>query len=110
LSVLAHEHLALNFFNPRVRPDDSFAWTVASLRRAVAHGVTEVWDLTNQSFGRDFARLAAVSDAAGVAIVASTGYYLDRFHPEDARSLSAEEVARAWIRELNDGRTPSRYA
>ncbi len=105
-TVLAHEHLALSFFSPKVGRDESFAWTVASLRAAVANGVTEVWDLTNQTFGRDLRRLAAISQAAGVAVVASTGYYLDRFHPAEARSVSVVELARAWTRELNDSSNP----
>src|ERR1700731_2861864 len=98
--VLAHEHLALKFFDASRDHSTAVAWTLNGLKQAMRHGLAEVWDLTNQTFGRDLELLAALADASGVRIVASTGHYLDRFHSEDTRDLSVSELARRWLREL----------
>lgn len=98
--VLAHEHLALNFFTYQPDPTPMFDWTLDSLRGAARVGVEEVWDLTNQTFGRNLDVLARLADASGVKLVASTGHYLDRFHPDDTRYLSVAELAQRWGRDL----------
>jgi phosphotriesterase-related protein len=98
--VLAHEHLALNFFDYHPDPTPMFDWTRDSLTAAARVGVAEVWDLTNQTFGRNLDVLARLADASEVRVVASTGHYLDRFHPDDTRHLSVAELARRWGRDL----------
>jgi phosphotriesterase-related protein len=100
-SVLAHEHLAINFFTARDDSDSIFHWTLESLKQASHAGVQEIWDMSNQTLGRDLDVLARLADLAGVSIVASTGHYLDQYHARETRDLTAAELARHWLRELN---------
>jgi len=98
--VLAHEHLALNFFDHIADSSRMLAWTRDSLKRATKAGVREVWDLTNQTIGRDLRVLASLADDCNITVVSSTGHYLDRFHPDDARYLSIDELAKRWVQDL----------
>lgn len=97
---MSHEHLALNFFEYQADSSRTFDWTRGSLRRAAKAGVSEVWDLTNQTIGRDLRLLARLADECSLKIVASTGHYLDRFHPDDTRYLAIDELANRWVRDL----------
>lgn len=100
-AVLAHEHLALNFFSACDTTDGIFDWTVQSLKRASQVGVEHVWDMSNQTLGRDLGVLARLADLTEISIIASTGHYLDQYHDPDTRSLSAAELARRWLRDLH---------
>jgi phosphotriesterase-related protein len=100
-AVLAHEHLALNFFTPHDTAGGIFDWTVQSLKRASHAGVEQVWDMSNQTLGRDLDVLVRLADLTEVAIIASTGHYLDQYHDPETRSLSAAELAGRWIEDLH---------
>jgi phosphotriesterase-related protein len=98
--ILVHEHLAINFFTSRDNCNSIFDWTLESLQRAARAGVEEVWDMSNQTLGRDLDVLASLADLTGVSIVASTGHYLDRYHAAETRHLTVVELARRWLRDL----------
>jgi phosphotriesterase-related protein len=100
-AVLAHEHLALNFFTPNDTAEGIFDWTVQSLKRASHAGVEYVWDMSNQTLGRALDVLARLADLTEVSIIASTGHYLDQYHAPETRSLSVDELARRWLQDLH---------
>src|SRR4051794_12959205 len=84
--VLAHEHLALDLS----RDDDPAAVLGDAHREAVAaelaalrgeYGLSLVVELTCRGMGRDVTALADISEHSGVAVVAGTGWYYERFHP-----------------------------
>ncbi len=83
-AVLGHEHLVLDLTTPTdqsaaIRDADAVA---EELRRArTDHGLELVVDLTCRGMGRDVGLAASIADRAGVRLVASTGYYYERFHP-----------------------------
>ncbi|MGC5617410.1 phosphotriesterase family protein [Georgenia sp. Z1491] len=83
--VLAHEHLALDL---RTGDDaEGFlahedAVTAELARAADAHGLALVVDQTARGMGRDVAVLARISAGSGVDVVAATGWYYARFHPD----------------------------
>lgn len=100
-AVLAHEHLALNFFSARDTAEVVFDWTVQSLKRASHAGVEYVWDMSNQTLGRDLDALARLADLTEVSIIASTGHYLDQYHAPETRSLSVAELAQCWLQDVH---------
>jgi phosphotriesterase-related protein len=100
-AILVHEHLAINFFTPRDNCDSIFDWTLESLKRASRAGVEELWDMSNQTLGRDLDVLARLADLAEVSIVSSTGHYLDRYHASETRYLTAVDLARRWLLDLD---------
>lgn len=106
--VLAHEHLALDL----TRATDRAAFLGARHAAAVADeladlraqfGLTLVIELTCRGMGRDFAALARISRASGVAVVAGTGWYHERFHPAEVDGASVEELADILIDEITGG-------
>jgi phosphotriesterase-related protein len=100
-AVLAHEHLALNFFSAPDTENKIFDWAMQSLKRAACAGVEQVWDMSNQTLGRDLDVLARLADLTEVSIIASTGHYLDQYHAPETRSLSAAQLARRWLQDLH---------
>lgn len=83
--VLAHEHLALDLCTGD--DDEGYlahedAVTAELARAADAQGLALVVDQTARGMGRDVAALARISAASGVDVVAATGWYYARFHPD----------------------------
>ncbi|RAJ63473.1 phosphotriesterase-related protein [Streptomyces sp. Amel2xB2] len=103
--VLAHEHLALDLS----RGGDTAAVLDGRHRAAVTgelaalreeFGLALVVELTCRGMGRDVRALARIARESGVAVVAGTGWYYERFHPAEAAAASAEELAGELVREI----------
>lgn len=73
---------------------------LAAFREAGGQTVVE---MTNRGMGQDVEGLAAVSAAAGVNIVASTGYYIGSSHPGDVAELSIDALAETLARDAVEG-------
>ncbi|SCK33885.1 phosphotriesterase [Streptomyces sp. WMMB 322] len=106
--VLAHEHLALDLsrggdptavLDGRHRP--AVTAELAALREEF--GLSLVVELTCRGMGRDAAALAGISRGSGVAVVAGTGWYYERFHPVEAAAAGADELAGKLVREIEYG-------
>ncbi|MFG2206339.1 phosphotriesterase [Streptomyces sp. NPDC048638] len=107
--VLAHEHLALDLSRgsgPKAvlaaRHRAAVAAELAVLRRDF--GLSLVVELTCRGMGRDLAALARIAAASGVAVVAATGWYYERFHPPEVVGAAPEVLARSLVEEIEDGR------
>ncbi len=112
-SVLFHEHMSLGlafwdqmlpgipnaereaFVGPAGEPYfmQDAEMMVAELRAARGEGVSALVDGGHADMGRDLAFLRSVSEQSGMPIVASGGYYIDPFYPEEVRSGSDDEIA-----------------
>ncbi|MFG1955752.1 phosphotriesterase [Micromonospora sp. NPDC048830] len=101
--VLAHEHVVLDFFESH-GPDDPNPYhyqlpgielMAPDLKEAAASGPATVVSVTNAPMGRDIGALRAISEASGVNVVASTGYYTRWASPQidDASALTDNMVA-----------------
>jgi phosphotriesterase-related protein len=108
--VLVHEHLRLDLRGPRGRAPDPAAslddeaavgHELAALRRS--HGLALVVELTCVGMGRDAAALARISERAGVAVVAATGFYHGAFHPSYVAGASTADLTRRLLTEVEDG-------
>ncbi|MDO9381054.1 MAG: hypothetical protein Q7T56_19585 [Nocardioidaceae bacterium] len=104
--VLPHEHLAIDLRtedDAEARVTDRLA-VVDELRAArESHGLGLVVDQTCRGMGRDPRALVAMSRAAGVPVVASTGYYWHRFHPAGELDHDVEAVTARLVHEIRHG-------
>ena len=107
-AVDAHGHL---WIDP-VPGADEAAPALADERRIVvelasfrAKGGAAVVDCQPPGCGRNLARLASISAATGVDVVASTGFHLPRYYPPGAWPWSARngEVVERFVDELVSG-------
>ena len=112
-SVLFHEHMSLGlafwdqmlpgipdaqretFIGPAGEPYfmQDTGMMVAELRAALNEGVSALVDGGHADMGRDLAFLRSVSEQSGMPIVASGGYYIDPFYPEEVRNGTDDEIA-----------------
>lgn len=106
--VLAHEHLALDLTRAAdraaflgARHATGVAGELAALREQFGLGL--VIELTCRGMGRNLATLACISRASGVAVVAGTGWYHERFHPDEVEGASVEELADILVEEITGG-------
>jgi 5-phospho-D-xylono-1,4-lactonase len=103
----AHEHLIIDGGHLAMSdPDfriDSVEDAVAELRPAVSMGL--IVDAMPIDVGRNAAKLAAISRAAGVHVVASTGLHLARYYLDDhwSHTASVEMLADRFQREVETG-------
>ena len=112
-SVLFHEHMSLGlafwdqmlpgipdaqretFIGPADEPYfmQDTGMMVAELRAALGEGVSALVDGGHADMGRDLAFLRSVSEQSGMPIVASGGYYIDPFYPQEVRNGTDDEIA-----------------
>lgn len=114
-----HEHLFARFTSNRMDPDtelnelDTVVEELLVFRQAGGDAIVEV---TTIDMGRDADRLAAVSVATGVKIIASTGFYKGSYSPggeeplhtwdylpESLRQASVRQLAEVFISEVCQG-------
>ncbi|MGW0880252.1 phosphotriesterase family protein [Streptomyces sp. NPDC002671] len=110
--VLAHEHLALDL--SRDTDPDAVLFPAAHGPYVVAElaglreefGLALVIELTCRGMGRDPRALARISAASGVAVVAGTGWYYERFHPDELGRAGVEELTDVLVRDIDHGIGP----
>jgi phosphotriesterase-related protein len=110
--TLVHEHLLMDVIGAahvskdRYDREAVFARMLPLLEQFRADGGRTFVDATPQGLGRDPELLKRLSQASGIAIVASTGIdgdADDKYVPEFARTESADALATRWIAEARDG-------
>jgi phosphotriesterase-related protein len=66
-------------------------------------GGKTIVDVTNKYMGRNPQGLRRVSEAAGLNIVASTGFYIEPSHPPYVKKKNVDDLAAEMIEELTQG-------
>jgi phosphotriesterase-related protein len=132
-SVLAHEHLIIDFScrlsdeNLLERADREFdisqRWLLVEnpasdirnlVRDSVEDAIDElapfadaggrtIVDVTTQGLGPNRSALQEVATRSGLNIIAGTGFYVHRCHTDVVHEASAEELAEVMIRDLREG-------
>jgi len=111
-TTLVHEHVMVDFIGAaaasRDRYDAGEVFEVALpyLRRIGELGCRTLVECTPAYIGRDPALLKRLSTASGIQIVTNTGYYGaagGKFVPAHAAAESAEQLARRWSTEFEQG-------
>ena len=107
--ILPHEHLFTDLRGLTVpdyaQADPDHVVSVMSPLLAEAHaaGVTMLVECTPPGVGRNIHMLKRLAQVTPVHIVAATGVYREAFHPSAFKSMSLEELAGLWTRELTEG-------
>jgi phosphotriesterase-related protein len=110
--TLVHEHLLVDFVGAaqvsrgRYDRDAVVARMLPFLEQIRAEGARTVVDATPAWIGRDPELLKRLSEASGIAIITTTGYYGaadDKYLPPHAWQDSAEQLSARWIAEARDG-------
>lgn len=110
-----HEHLLCD--QRRCRPDglrrpgseghlmvlDDIDIAMRETREIKALGADAIVEVTMQAWGRDVAGLRQISEATGVKIVATSGFYVEHCHPPFVGERTIEELSDHLVRELTQG-------
>jgi len=73
---------------------------ISSFKRS---GGGTIVDVTPVGLGRSVSAVAEISRNTGVHIVAGCGFYIQVGHPAEIRDLSAQEIARRLVKEVEEG-------
>lgn len=109
---LSHEHILVDFIGAdSIKP---FRWNHDSIIKEVIPFIEELKefnvhyfvDATPQYLGRDVLLLKEISEMTGVRIITNTGLYgvnNNKYIPQYAYKMTAEELADTWINEYEHG-------
>lgn len=104
--IYAHEHITIDLSGMKGDPDcrmDDRALALAELSRLAAAGVTAIVDQTCRGMGRNPRYAQGVADEAGLALLHGTGYYKEPFLPAECYSMTREDMAALFVKELTQG-------
>jgi phosphotriesterase-related protein len=108
--VLTHEHVLVYFIGAeqagkhRYDEDEAFAVILPHLERAKELGCETFVECTPSYLGKDPLLLKRLS--AGMHLLTNTGYYgaaADHYVPAHAYSETADQLARRWVEEWEEG-------
>lgn len=109
---LSHEHVLVDFIGAdSIQPK---SWNHDSILKEILPYFEELKELkvnyfvdaTPEYLGRDVVLLQKIADNTGIRIITNTGLYgarNDKFIPEYAREMPAENLAEMWINEYRNG-------
>ncbi len=110
--TLNHEHIMVDFIGAdstgyhRWNRDSVVMRALPYLEELKGYGCKTFIDCTPAYLGRDPVILQNLSRETGMNIVTTTGFYgafNDRYIPEFVKSMSAGQIADAWLKEWNEG-------
>lgn len=101
-----HEHLYVDLSRIKKNEDTCLQDTelvLDDLKSFYAYGGRAIIEVTNDGMGRDARKLAEISKASNIHIVASTGCYKDPFIPDEKQHWNRDRFAEWMIREIRSG-------
>jgi len=110
--TLTHEHVMADFIGAekyrksRYNAGEVFETALPFIKDVKAKGVDTFIDCTPAYLGRDPTILKRLSDATGINMLTTTGYYgavNEKFVPKHAYDESAQQLANRWINEWDQG-------
>ena len=111
-TALPHEHIICDFIGAaltgshRWDQDQVFQRMVPFIEAVKQKGVSTFFDCTPAYIGRDPGLLKRLSEATQLNIVTNTGFYGgagDKYVPQKAYQMSAQEMADVWLHEIENG-------
>ncbi len=109
---LIHEHILVDFIGAdstgyhRWERTEVIERALPILLEAKQNGVRTFFECTPAYLGRDPLLLKELSEKSGINIVTNTGYYgagENKYVPKQAFDQTAEDIAKVWIDEFNNG-------
>lgn len=102
----AHEHLHIDLSGEKNNIDcrlDQYPLLVAEMVRLYELGVRNIIEVTNRYMGRNPQFMLDIMRDSKMNVVASTGYYQQKFYPDIVKSLSVKQIAQEMIDEIQIG-------
>ncbi len=90
--TLFHEHLSIKL-SPAMDATDDVDFIVSEIRTAAGEGLGCIVDGGHPYMGRDLDACRRVASETDVHVVASGGYYMERFYPPDLATKSEDQIA-----------------
>ena len=109
---LIHEHFLVDFIGAdkinesRWDKDEVIKKVLPYLLEVKKFGVKAIFDCTPAFLGRDVLLQRRLADESGLQVITNTGYYgavKNKYLPESAFTESAEQLAKRWINEFENG-------
>ena len=107
--TLPHEHVMVDFIGAdkvgkhRYDAEQIYLTMLPYLQKVADQGVSGFVDCTPMFLGRDPEILTRLARATGLHILTNTGMYKEPYLPQYAFNLPADELARQWIDEIENG-------
>lgn len=101
-----HEHLRIDLSAHKHDPDADLnapELVAAELRVLKRQGIDALVEVTNRGMGRDARLLRQLSEASGIRVMVSTGFYKEPFLPPEVHDLGERELAEIMRREILEG-------
>ena len=92
-ATLFHEHLSIRLSLDRPSATDDVDNVVREIRTAAGEGVGCIVDGGHPDMRRDLDAVLRVANETDVHIVASGGYYMERFYPSEIATMSEDQIA-----------------
>ncbi|WP_277631168.1 phosphotriesterase family protein [Atopococcus tabaci] len=102
----AHEHTTINLSSLKNTPDthlDCFEETVKEYTELYEKGVRNIVDVTVMGMERNPLYVQRVAEATGMNILQSTGWYQDKFLPDEVTTASVEDLAEIMLGDIRKG-------
>jgi predicted metal-dependent phosphotriesterase family hydrolase len=81
---------------------DDVSVAVRELADLAALGADAMVEVTMQAWGRDVLGLRRISEASGLRIIATSGFYVEQCHPAWVAEQTIDQLADGLIREITD--------
>jgi phosphotriesterase-related protein len=91
--TLFHEHLSIKLSPDRPFGTDDVDNVVREIRTAAAEGVGCIVDGGHPDMQRDMDAVLRVANETDVHVVASGGYYMDRYYPPEIAAMDEDQIA-----------------
>ena len=104
--TMCHEHLAMDLSPVRKDRDsvfDDLELIEEEVKLMKALGVQSVIEVSCNDMGRNVRMLREISRECGLQIIASTGFYLEAYHPENVRRGTVEEICDIFCQDILEG-------
>ncbi|MBB6714509.1 phosphotriesterase family protein [Clostridium gasigenes] len=104
--TLAHEHIIIDLSLIRNEQDsvlDNCKTMINEISYGKKLGLQSIVEVTNEGMGRNHLKLKYISEKAKVNIVASTGFYMEKYYDNKALDNAEEKIAEIMIKELTFG-------
>lgn len=110
--TLHHEHVLVDFIGadsvepPRYNRQTAMEVILPYMKQIKDKGVQTFVECTPRYLGRDVLLLRQLADSTGLHFITNTGYYgamENKFIPAEVKMMTAEEMARLWIDEAENG-------
>ncbi len=103
--TLMHEHMYIDLSAQKgddAKLDD-FEAMAFELKQLYEHGVRNIVDVTNIGMGRDYDFVKRLSNETNINIITSTGFYQERFFPEEFDNYTIDDIEKIMLDEIENG-------